>query len=473
MNDDRIGIDSIGFYAPVERLSLEELAYARGINPSKFLKGLYLREMAVPIRNEDATSMALNASLNAIYRGDIDIKSIDAVIVGTESAPDASKPIASTIAGLLGIENCLAYDVKHACAGQTYALFAAKGHIRDGIASKALVVGTDISRYQIGSSGEPTQGAGACAMIISKNPRIALINCNIGKISGNVNDFFRPPEQEHAEVFGKFSEEAYLEFQQQAFDDWKKNSDNSLPDYSIFHGPYAKLPIKIFKQIQSKGGLEGIVKEQIDISIEVPKAFGNMYSASVWAQVEHLMEEISENCSEKKLIYFGSYGSGATAISGTLTMLPTANDVLSKKPRVKDFMQDKVMITVPEYESSRQNGFIEEFNSGIIIPQGEEGIKMNFCKECAGVLSYNTSMKKCPRGHGGIVQRFFPKTAVLKSNSLKQINPLQGFVENENLVPLFGNPEEGQKLQLQFMLLREDKEDKLKHWGPVYVPSNF
>ena len=41
----------------------------------------------------------------------------------------------------------------------------------DGRNAKAIVVCADIALYAPGSSGEPTQGAGAVAMLVEANPR--------------------------------------------------------------------------------------------------------------------------------------------------------------------------------------------------------------------------------------------------------------------------------------------------------------
>ncbi len=41
---------------------------------------------------------------------------------------------------------------------------------------KQLVIATDTARYGLSSGGEPTQGAGAVAMVIAHNPSILALN---------------------------------------------------------------------------------------------------------------------------------------------------------------------------------------------------------------------------------------------------------------------------------------------------------
>lgn len=37
---------------------------------------------------------------------------------------------------------------------------------------KALVIGSDVARYGLNTPGEPTQGGGAVAMLISADPKV-------------------------------------------------------------------------------------------------------------------------------------------------------------------------------------------------------------------------------------------------------------------------------------------------------------
>ena len=76
-----VGLDAIGFYAPRNRLSLDDLAVKRGIDPAKFRKGLMAKEIAVPDFGEDAVSMAVIAARNALIRGNVDPKDLDAIFV--------------------------------------------------------------------------------------------------------------------------------------------------------------------------------------------------------------------------------------------------------------------------------------------------------------------------------------------------------------------------------------------------------
>ena len=59
---------------------------------------------------------------------------------------------------------------------------------------KAIVIASDVAKYELASTGEYTQGAGAVAMYISSNPSIISFNETFGiSVRGfHVGDFFKP-----------------------------------------------------------------------------------------------------------------------------------------------------------------------------------------------------------------------------------------------------------------------------------------
>jgi hydroxymethylglutaryl-CoA synthase len=80
-----IGIDSIGFDAPKYYIKLDDLAKSRKVDPNKYKKGLMAHEMRIPEVNEDIISLGLKAGYQALVKGGISPRSIDALFVGTET----------------------------------------------------------------------------------------------------------------------------------------------------------------------------------------------------------------------------------------------------------------------------------------------------------------------------------------------------------------------------------------------------
>ena len=69
--------------------------------------------------------------------------------------------------------SCEVPEFKHACLGGVYGMKGAIRHLAlDGAGGQAIVVCADISEYARGSSGEPTQGAGAVAMLLEEELRV-------------------------------------------------------------------------------------------------------------------------------------------------------------------------------------------------------------------------------------------------------------------------------------------------------------
>ena len=90
--------------------------------------------------------------------------------------------MASFVQGLLKIgSRCRVYEIKHACYGGTAGIvhsidWIARNH---SLPKKALVIMTDIALYGFGSPGEPTQGAGAVALLVERDPLLCSIDTSL------------------------------------------------------------------------------------------------------------------------------------------------------------------------------------------------------------------------------------------------------------------------------------------------------
>ena len=178
-----VGIDAISYYVPQLYLSIEDLAKLRNIEYAKLNKGLGLHRMAVPDMNEDAASFAANALLRLIRDNNINPKEIGRVYLGTESALDASKPTATYAIEAVEdalqndsqerlFSNCDVVDMTFACIGAVDALQNCLDWVRANPSRKAVVIASDVSKYELNSTGEYTQGAGAVAVLVTANPSI-------------------------------------------------------------------------------------------------------------------------------------------------------------------------------------------------------------------------------------------------------------------------------------------------------------
>jgi len=186
-----IGIDKIGFATSQYVLKLQDLAEARGIDPEKLSKGLLLKELSIAPLTEDIVTLAASASDSILTEQER--AEIDMVIVATESGIDQSKAAAVFVHGLLGVQPfARSFEIKEACYGATAALHYAKLHVENSPESKVLVIASDIAKYGIETPGEPTQGAGSVAMLITQNPRIMAFNNDNVAQTRDIMDFWRP-----------------------------------------------------------------------------------------------------------------------------------------------------------------------------------------------------------------------------------------------------------------------------------------
>ncbi len=198
-----VGIDDFSVYVPQLYLSLDQLAEKRAIPYAKLKNGLGLEQMAVADAREDAATMAANAVLDLLHKQDIDPSTIGRLYLGTESGLDGAKPTATYVLDMLQDHfadaygpNCFLHcdvvDLTFACIGGIDALqnclewSAAK---EDRI---AIVVSSDSAKYELGSTGEYTQGAGAVAMLVKRNPRLLVIDPDFGVATRPAHDFFKP-----------------------------------------------------------------------------------------------------------------------------------------------------------------------------------------------------------------------------------------------------------------------------------------
>ena len=312
----KIGIDQIGFATSNYVLKLDYLAEERGIDPNKLSKGLLMKEISIAPLTEDIVTLGAAAAEQILTAEDK--KVIDMVIVATESSIDQSKAASVFIHGLLGIQPfARSFEIKEACYGATAALDYAKLHIRQYPESKVLVIASDIAKYGAETPGEPTQGAGAVAMLISQNPRILEFNEDNVAQTRDIMDFWRPNYSTTPYVNGVYSTQQYLDCLKTTWNEYQKRHGLALADFAAvcFHLPYPKLALKGLNKIMDQSlsqEEQRKLQENFDKSILYSQKVGNIYTGSLFLGLLSLLEN-SENLKAGDKIALFSYGSGAVA----------------------------------------------------------------------------------------------------------------------------------------------------------------
>ena len=258
------GIDDIAIYIPRLYLDASDFAKARGLDPEKLERGLGIGQMAIVDTNQDPACLAANACLRVMQKNKLTPDKIGRLYVATESAFDESKAMNSYVIGMLEqvygkdtFGHCGGIECKFACVSGSYALYDNTNWIRAGEAEGkyALVVVSDIAKYDLGSSGEVTQGAGAIAMLLNDNPRLLSFDPKVTATSiKNEYDFYRPFGKETPIVHGQYSNLLYLIQVKNALIDYKrkvketgliklKEGETILDhvDYLNMHLPYSNM----------------------------------------------------------------------------------------------------------------------------------------------------------------------------------------------------------------------------------------
>lgn len=347
-----IGIDKINFFTPNLYVDLITLAEARGIDPDKFTVGIGQNQMSVNPVTQDAVSMGANAALPILSEADAEL--IDLVILGTESGVDYSKSGAVFIHQLLGIQPfARSIEIKQACYGATAGLMMAREYIKAHPERKVLVIGSDVARYGLATAGEVTQGAGAVAMIISKDPQILILDEISVPYSSNIFDFWRPNYSDTAIVDGKYSNEAYIEFFNQCWQEFTKQTEFTLDDFEAlcFHLPYSKMGKKALDTVLNEGSqkTQARLLANYQISTTYTKAMGNIYTGSLYLGLCALLDG-QPNLQAGQRIGLFSYGSGAVSEFFSGRLVPNFQEHLQTQAH-HDLLAGRQVLTIADYES--------------------------------------------------------------------------------------------------------------------------
>ena len=380
----RVGIEAIAVAVPERYLALEDLAVARGVEPAKYTAGLGGREMAVADPGEDSVALAATAARRLLTQYDIDPNRIGMLAVGTETGVDHSKAVASFVQGLLELPRTMrTFDTQHACYGGTAALQAASDWIASGAArgKAALVICSDIARYGLNTAGEPTQGAGSVAMLISDTPHLFELDHGVnGTDASHVFDFWRPLGRREAVVDGHYSINCYLDAVNGAYAAYREialerellRKSGQLPSEQFarisYHVPFCKMAKKAHLHLRKQElawmkGRELTAEEsaaedkagaasfenQVAPSLGLAARIGNTYTGSMYLGLATLLQTQGKDLAGKRVGMF-SYGSGNSSefFSGVIGKDAAAHVA---KAQLDMVLEGRRRVDMAEYET--------------------------------------------------------------------------------------------------------------------------
>ncbi|MEM6558354.1 MAG: hydroxymethylglutaryl-CoA synthase [Myxococcota bacterium] len=270
----QLGISGFALYVPSRRVSLQNWCTWTGNSWSK-VEAVVGRGFRMKGPDENVYTLAATAVLRLIESYDLNPERIGMLALGTESSTDNAVG-AVIVRGMVDhaleasgrarlSRNLEVPEIKHACLGGVYALKGALRYLNtDGAGRQAIVVAADVAEYARGSTGEPTQGAGAVAMLVEAAPRLLAIDVasSVSASAYRGPDFRKPtlrffdadysPGIERLHDFpvfnGKYSTACYFDEVIAALRTVVDNQDapglSWLDSFArvFFHRPYARLP---------------------------------------------------------------------------------------------------------------------------------------------------------------------------------------------------------------------------------------
>ncbi|WP_167193084.1 hydroxymethylglutaryl-CoA synthase [Brevibacterium pigmentatum] len=360
-----IGIDDIELATSHHVVRLDDFAEANGTDPAKFHLGLGQDEFSFPAPDEDVVTMAAAAAAPIIERSGTE--GIRTMLFATESGIDQSKAAGMAVHSLLDLPSQMrVVEVKEACYSATAALQAAVGIVTRSPGQRVLVIASDVARYELDTSGEPTQGAGAVAMLVSADPKLLEIEPVSGLNSADVDDFWRPNDSTTAIVDGALSVTAYLDALTGAWTDLAAQGGPAMAeiDRVLYHQPFTKMAKK------AQVHLAGLTGEDLDTEIVAGTAggsastgprdtglatstlynrrLGNSYTASLYAGLCSLLDHDADLAGKRIGLF--SYGSGSVGEFFTARVVP-GYEQQSRRQAVTEALDARVPLSIDAYRA--------------------------------------------------------------------------------------------------------------------------
>lgn len=258
------------------------------------------------------------------------------------------------------------YDIVHACVGGTYGVLSALDWAQHPDRRHALVIATDVARYGLGTPGEPTQGAGAVAMVISKDPRLLELR-ELSTFSSNVYDFWKHPYEAFPMVKGVYSVQCYVNAAKACF----KRAAIDRQAAFVYHTPYPTLVEKAHAEVAATIGVGETWRQhyadKVAASTRYITRIGNTYTASLWLAHMSSLEQptsaagVRESADPGQDTYLFSYGSGCGAALMHARPAHGASSVMAQF-QLGAALDRRVRLSVDQYEQLHRGKTPEELS---------------------------------------------------------------------------------------------------------------
>jgi 3-oxoacyl-[acyl-carrier-protein] synthase-3 len=132
-----------GSALPKRQVTNDELARTVDTSDQWIVERTGIRSRYVAGEGETTATLACDAARRALDHAGVAATDIDLIVLAT-ATPDQTFPSSATkVQAMLGIDDCVAFDVHAVCTGFLYALSVADSMLRSGSARRALVIGAE------------------------------------------------------------------------------------------------------------------------------------------------------------------------------------------------------------------------------------------------------------------------------------------------------------------------------------------
>ena len=378
-----VGIEAMNVFGGSVFLDVTELARYRNLDMQRF-DNLMMKQKSLALPFEDPISYGVNAAkpiLDSLEPAERE--RIELVITCTESGIDFGKSMSTYIHHYLGLSrNCRLFEIKQACYSVTAGLQMAVNFILSNTSpgAKALVIGTDISRFIAAEGGdgltedwsyaEPSAGAGAVALLVSDTPRVLQLDVGANGYYGyEVMDTCRPiPDSEAGDA--DLSLMSYLDCAEKSFLEYKKRVSGvdyrETFDYLSFHTPFGGMVKGAHRNMMRKvvkadpATTEADFQQRVMPGINYCQRVGNIMGATVYMSLASTIDTAVIDTPKRIGIF--SYGSGCCSefYSGVVT--PQAQEH-QRQFRIKERLDERYQLSMEEYEFIMRSSTIVRFGT--------------------------------------------------------------------------------------------------------------
>lgn len=179
-------VRGVGHYLPKNVVTNQDLEKKVDTTHEWIVQRTGIEQRHIAGEDEQTSDLALGAAKNALAAAGMDASEIDLIVLAT-TTPDRTFPAtAALVQEKLGITQGSAFDIQAVCSGFVYAVATADSYMKNGLGTKALVIGAETFSRLLDWEDRTTCvlfGDGAGAMVLEAVPEDAegdrgvLSNC--------------------------------------------------------------------------------------------------------------------------------------------------------------------------------------------------------------------------------------------------------------------------------------------------------